>query len=241
MRPDSTRVARYLATASAAAAGAAAGSAEAAVVTSASVGWTGWSSSITAAGNVANTNNNWGVTGDPINTRFSKLIGSIQSIATGTRRWRAAKIKCAAGVSIHGNRLNTGAVIGAGIAGGFGQYGWLAGSYGNPSNGVAFSDSNAAAYGWLAAGTGADSQTGYIGFRLVQTGSIHYYYGYFEVTVSRTSGLFSTLSLSITGWAYDNTLNQAITIPAPSAVPGGAGLAALACGAAGLRGRRRVA
>ena len=240
MRRDSARVARYLATASAAAAGAAAGSAEAGVVTSASVGWTGWSNSITAVTNVAHTNNNWGVTGDPINTRFSKLIGSIASVATGTRRWRAAKIKCA-GVSINPNRLNTGAVIGAGIAGGFGQYGWLAGSYGNPNNGVAFSDSNAAAFGWLAAGTGADSQTGYIGFRLVQTGSSDYYYGYFKVTVSRTSGLFSTLSLSITGWAYESTINTGITIPAPSAVPGGAGLAALACGAAGLRGRRRVA
>jgi MYXO-CTERM domain-containing protein len=43
--------------------------------------------------------------------------------------------------------------------------------------------------------------------------------------------------VTVYSWSYDDT-GAAITI-APTAIPGGAGLAALAFGAAGLRGRRR--
>jgi MYXO-CTERM domain-containing protein len=44
---------------------------------------------------------------------------------------------------------------------------------------------------------------------------------------------------TVSRWAYESTTGTGITTPTASAVPGGAGLAALAFGAAGLRGRRR--
>jgi hypothetical protein len=48
---------------------------------------------------------------------------------------------------------------------------------------------------------------------------------------------WTTNTVTVFSWSYDDTGNP-ITI-GPTAVPGGAGLAALAFGAAGLRGRRR--
>lgn len=88
--------------------------------------------------------------------------------------------------------------------------------------------------GWrLSNADGADSVRGYLGFRFLL--GMTQMYGYFDVEVSRTgTGLSSDMTLTIHGWAY-----EAGSLTTPSAVPGGAGLAALAFGAAGLRGRRR--
>ncbi len=95
--------------------------------------------------------------------------------------------------------------------------------------------SNGAAGGtWVGGGllsTLADGATGYFGFRL-PSGSDKVY-GWIEVT------RISDAVLLISRWAYESQTNTGITTPAASAVPGGTGLAALAIGAAGLRGRRR--
>lgn len=84
------------------------------------------------------------------------------------------------------------------------------------------------------------SLQGYIAFA-ISDGASSYYFGYFDVTVSNSgrTGTSSVYTLTINGWAYNSVAGQSITIGAPAAVPGGAGLAALAIGAAGLRGRRR--
>jgi hypothetical protein len=75
---------------------------------------------------------------------------------------------------------------------------------------------------------------GYVGFRLTNlAGGVSTMYGYFDVGYNWT-----TNTVTVYSWSYDDTGNP-ITIGPPSAVPGGAGLAALAFGAAGLRGRRR--
>ncbi len=68
-------------------------------------------------------------------------------------------------------------------------------------------------------------------------------YGWIEIlsmTGSSTPGLVSNYSVTLGRWAYENT-GVAITAGqiSLSPVPGGAGLAALAFGAAGLRERRR--
>lgn len=68
-------------------------------------------------------------------------------------------------------------------------------------------------------------------------------YGWIEIlsmTGSSTAGLVSNYSVTLGRWAYEDT-GVAITAGqiSLSPVPGGAGLAALAFGAAGLRGRRR--
>lgn len=84
------------------------------------------------------------------------------------------------------------------------------------------------------------SLQGYIAFA-ISNGSGSWYFGYFDVTVSNDgrTGTNSVYTLTINGWAYNDVAGQSITLGAPAAVPGGAGLAALAFGAAGLRGRRR--
>lgn len=87
--------------------------------------------------------------------------------------------------------------------------------------------------------TGSQSLRGFLAFRISDGGS-DWYYGYFDVEVSRDdNGSGSALSLTVHGWAYNDVAGQSITIGGATAVPGGAGLSALAIGAAGLRGRRR--
>jgi hypothetical protein len=89
-------------------------------------------------------------------------------------------------------------------------------------------------------GTLAEGATGYFGFRLPSSGNVNdKVYGWIEATV--TAG-----TLQISRWAYETAVNTAIMTPAASgsggAVPGLGGLAALACGAAGMRrSRNRVA
>ena len=92
-----------------------------------------------------------------------------------------------------------------------------------------------------AAFAGASPQTSkYLLFNFQASGST--YYGWIEILATTTgvTGGISGYSATLGRWAYDTsgtaiTAGQIIT----SAVPGGAGLAALAFGAAGLRGRRR--
>lgn len=73
--------------------------------------------------------------------------------------------------------------------------------------------------------------TGYLGFRLT-VGEGASIYGWIEYVNNGTS-------TTVSRWAYESQVGTGITTPTASAVPGGAGLAALAFGAAGIRGRRR--
>ncbi len=222
-----TRLKSYLATAAAAGAGVVASSASAAVVTSAQGDYTTWSQSLTGPGIASN--NSWGNNALPGMAVITAII--LSNPANG----RIAGMTGGGGFGTA--RLSAGAVIGATMA----ANQWIgtvlaAGS--NPPAGANPSFAPVPGY-WLSP-SGADTQTGYLAFR-VDAGSSQYYYGYFEITVSRTGiDASSTLSMSVTGWAYENTAGQSITIGGAAAVPGGAGLAALAVGAAGLRGRRRV-
>ncbi|MGA0287877.1 MAG: hypothetical protein ACO3QA_12715 [Phycisphaerales bacterium] len=89
----------------------------------------------------------------------------------------------------------------------------------------------------LGTGTGASSVRGYYAFRF-SDGLADYHYGYFDIEFSRSgTDVNSSISLTIHGWAYEDVAGQPITVAA--AVPGGAGLAALALGASGCRARRR--
>ncbi len=90
--------------------------------------------------------------------------------------------------------------------------------------------------GWI--GTLAEGATSYVGFRLPSGSSSDKVYGWIELTQVEGTGL------QISRWAYESDVNTVITTPAASsnAVPGLGGLAALACGAAGMRrSRNRVA
>ena len=78
----------------------------------------------------------------------------------------------------------------------------------------------------------ATGATGYIGFRVPVEEPGNWRYGWIEL--KNVPG-----TLTVDRWAYESDSNTAIQTPTASAVPGGAGLAALAFGAAGLRGRRR--
>ena len=91
---------------------------------------------------------------------------------------------------------------------------------------------------WQMTGSTGSVQ-GFIAFA-ISDGLGDWYFGYFDVTISKDgSQAGSSFSLTINAWAYNGTAGQSITLPGASAVPGGTALAALAFGAAGLRGRRR--
>lgn len=109
---------------------------------------------------------------------------------------------------------------------------WIPGSLGGTSQGYTSGPGD-----WGMTGTGPTQVRGYLGFR-AQFGTADFYYGWFDVEYSRNGvQQGSTATLTIHGWAYNSTPNAAITTP--QAVPGHAGLAAVALGAAGVRGRRR--
>jgi len=74
----------------------------------------------------------------------------------------------------------------------------------------------------------APVSTKYVGFLARNGSAVHF--GWLEFTLSGGD-------YTISRWAYESSAG--VSISTPSAVPGGAGLAALAIGAAGLRGRRR--
>ena len=87
---------------------------------------------------------------------------------------------------------------------------------------------------WNQPGNGVPT-TIYVAFKLtvVSGASTANRYGWIEYV---NNGVTKTVSR----WAYESQLNTAIAAGVtPAAVPGGAGLAALAVGAAGVRGRRR--
>jgi len=82
----------------------------------------------------------------------------------------------------------------------------------------------------------ASGLTGYIFFRFQDNGTgaaSDFYYGWLEVS-RNAQGVYT-----LNRWAYETVGGVAAQIGAPAPIPGGAGLAALAVGAAGLRGRRR--
>ena len=119
-------------------------------------------------------------------------------------------------------------------------------SYGsNQTAGIgaaAFANVNLATFNGVDDGNAAFSGASkYLLFNFQASGST--YYGWIEILATTTGvdgGTISRYSATLGRWAYDTsgtaiTAGQIIT----SAVPGGAGLAALAFGAAGLRGRRR--
>lgn len=88
---------------------------------------------------------------------------------------------------------------------------------------------------------GNAGDTWYLLFKLTDGSSDTYGWLSFKAWVNGTGNPDAGLSsyIEITGWGYDDsgsTLGAGVTA---AAVPGGAGLASLALGAAGLRGRRR--
>ncbi len=85
-------------------------------------------------------------------------------------------------------------------------------------------------------GVGNTGQLWYLLFKFTD-GAASGDYGWISFTANVNG--FGSSSITITGWGWDDsgaTIGAGVTA---SAVPGGAGLAALAVGAAGLRGRRR--
>lgn len=243
----SDRLSRYGVTATAAIASVTvAGSAGAAIVTSASVGWSAQTISRTGNGPTTGGYNNGGVIqtfGDPLLSAPSvgNYFGPYVSIrGTVARRWVSfnnawanMSLVAAPALSSTPPRLGFCQPIGATLGG---SHQWSSG----PWETIAKSSFNVGAsgsYGWNLSGTGAASVRGFFAFRIAD-GSGDYYYGYFDVEVSRTGiDSNSTMSVTIHGWAYNSVAGQLISTPC--AVPGGTGLAALAVGAAGLRGRRR--
>jgi hypothetical protein len=178
-----------------------------------------------------------------LNNAFTAFM--LRGLSTASARFRGGALNAAAGNGVRRSVLASGAVIGGG-----GGVSWAnsvaAASFGTRSLATGFQPAAASINPWSmnaatgAPGTGnADSVRGYVAFRIGAGGS-DFYYGYFDLEYSRSGNENgSSFTMTVHGWAYESTLNQSITIGAPSAVPGGAGLAALAFGAAGLRGRRR--
>ncbi len=79
--------------------------------------------------------------------------------------------------------------------------------------------------------------TGYIFFKFQDdnwSSNSDSYYGWLEVSRDAQG------AYPLNRWAYQTVGGAAAAISAPVAIPGGTGLAALAFGAAGLRGRRRA-
>ena len=230
--PAASRAARalknYVTLAGAAAAAAASGSAQAAIVTSAA----GWSHVMTASG--TNTFQQVSAFGPGATLLNGNLVLSVTYTANagGTQR-RAFAYGVNLGTMRGAKRFAANDIIGN-----------ISQISGGTRIGLSARSNTAAAFvanslgSWQAPTNG--SLQGYIAFA-ISDGVSSYYFGYFDVTVSNNgrTGTTSVYTLTINGWAYNSVAGQSITIGAPAAVPGGAGLAALAVGAAGLRGRRR--
>jgi hypothetical protein len=85
-------------------------------------------------------------------------------------------------------------------------------------------------------GVGNTGKTWYLLFQFTD-GAASGDYGWISFTANVVG--FGNSSITITGWGWDDsgaTIGAGVTA---SVIPGGTGLAALACGAIGLRGRRR--
>lgn len=225
--PDRLKHYAIAAGAVATAVGGVTGASDAAVVMSSGSGpvWTG---SVSASG--TQSNSAWGDAF--LNGKFWGVAIQNGPTASGARYMTMRNFSG----RVHVGRLATGAVIGA------------TGStlFNLPQNLVKVRSAGSNA-GWNAQPQtnmsawsfgSSNAVRGFLAFRI--TSGSDYYYGYFDLEFARSSQApGSTFSMTIHGWAYESTLNQSITISGAAAVPGGAGLAALAFGAAGLRGRRR--
>jgi len=135
--------------------------------------------------------------------------------------------------SVRGTRLNIGDVVSSSptAAWGISATGFFSSWATTRYTAVTFLPIN------LGTGTGASAVRGYYAFRF-SDGLADYHYGYFDIEFSRSgTDVNSSISVTIHGWAYEDVAGQPITVAA--AVPGGAGLAALAFGASGCRARRR--
>jgi hypothetical protein len=113
-----------------------------------------------------------------------------------------------------------------------------------PRGDINFGSSNAGAFYDDPQGVGNNGDTWYLLFQFTG-GSGSGGYGWLSFTANvvgttiRSGGSNTASYITITGWGWDDsgaTIGAGVTA---SAVPGGTGLAALAIGAAGLRGRRR--
>lgn len=229
-----------------------AGIANAAVVDSGSwAGWTGTAGGTVGGGPYIDSQTTFG-SDTLINGAFAAQAG--QGSGFGLFRWGRFSAATPTNAQFAVGRQAGGAVLGSSLP----PASWTTNTQGTVNLAFSIVTNNSVpwqpvgALGWsMSTGTAADSVHGYLGFR-ISDGDSDFYYGYFEVTMSRTGtgydgggilpdvGTPSTISMTIHGWAYENVAGQSITIPGAAAVPGGAGLAALACGAAGLRGRRRT-
>lgn len=128
--------------------------------------------------------------------------------------------------------ISTGAAIGASVGRAYGgAFAFVASSLnaGNWRRGA----------GILASGQYTfSSVTAYLPFRFVESSITKY--GWFQVQLTASGANRENMDFRLLAWAYNDTggsINAGQV--APIGVPGGAGLAALAFGAAGLRGRRR--
>jgi hypothetical protein len=203
------------------------GASNAAIVTSSGSGPV-WAGSVNAAG--TQSNSAWGDAF--LNNKFWAVVIQAGSTATGARYMAFNNFVG----RVHVGRLSTGAVIGANESTLF-----------DLPQGFVKVQSNGSNAGWNAQpqtnmtswsfGT-SNAVRGFLAFRLGSTGQFNY--GYFDLEFTRSSQApGSTFAMTVHGWAYESTANQSITISGAAAVTGGAGLAALALGAAGVRGRRR--
>ena len=236
-RDGSTRLGRYLALVSAASGAAATQVAEASLVTSDP----SWSRTLTASSTVArdfvNTfgpganllNGNFAMSvtyqggSSPFRAAFARAIVSTSTgLMGGAKRFVAGDVISNL-TQIPGANLDRLAASGRTNAGSF-------------SPATIASDSLGS---WQMPGSTGSVQ-GFIPFAFSNWFTGDWYFGYFDVTISKDGiQAGSSFSLTINAWAYNGTAGQSITLPGASAVPGGTALAALAFGAAGLRGRRR--
>ena len=235
--PRANRLSSYgaMATAAAATAGLA-GHAEAAVVQSAA----GWSRTLSVAGNGATFAFSAATTFGPgatlLDGKLQLSVNYYGTLGANPGMVRSAFAMGLAGGALRGgNRLAANAVIGN-ITQVTSAAAIMQSSFRLNANSTFQPDPTVGA--WQVA-PGSSAQ-GYLAFA-IDDGAGSWFFGYFDVTLSNpgATGTASALTLTINGWAYNSVAGQSITIGAPVAVPGGAGLAALAIGAAGLRGRRR--
>ena len=234
-RDVSARLGRYLLMSGAACGAAGTQFAQAAIVTSAP----GWSHVMTASGansNVFSRVNTFGPGAGLLNGKLqlSVLYGTAGAAGTVRQAWAYG---LTAGALMRGaKRFAANVVLGNTTQIAVSGVGTRLGASARPSTAATFVANTQGS--WQAPTNG--SLQGYIAFA-ISDGASSWYFGYFDVTVSNDgrTGTTSVYTLTINGWAYNDVAGQSITIGAPAAVPGGAGLAALAFGAAGLRGRRR--
>jgi hypothetical protein len=219
------RIDRYLAIAACAGAGGiAATNADAAIVRSD----LGWSATVQAPEGSAPFVKTFGPGAGALDNVFEFVAGADNS-TRGVAFNSAGPARL-----VRGSRLASGDTVGSVMPGAWADAAILVQSV----NSGGFTAATTYAQWGQLGGTVGDSLRGFIGFRF--TSGADTFYGYFEITVFRTgTDSSSKIGFTVHGWAYNDQAGQAITIGPPTVIPGGAGLAALAFGAAGLRGRRR--